>query len=57
MKPGMVIGDIVNGRKVSLGPSNDQKIVTYVLWLAIQQNLLSNTDIFKTEKDYEQFKK
>ena len=52
MKPGMVIGDTVNGRKVSLGPSNDQKIVTYVLWLAIQQNLLSNTDIITSNLDY-----
>ncbi len=52
IKPGMVIGDIVNGRKVSLGPSNDQKIVTYVLWLAIQQNLLSNTDIITSNLDY-----
>ncbi len=52
MKPGMVVGDIVNGRKVSLGPSNDQKIVTYVLWLAIQQNLLSNTDIITSNLDY-----
>ena len=52
MKPGMVIGDIVNGRKVSLGPSNDQKIVTYVLWLAIQQDLLSNTDIITSNLDY-----
>ena len=52
MKPGMVIGDIVNGRKVSLGPSNEQKIVTYVLWLAIQQNLLSNTDIITSNLDY-----
>ena len=52
MKPGMVIGDIVNGRKVSLGPSDDQKIVTYVLWLAIQQNLLSNTDIITSNLDY-----
>ena len=52
MKPGMIIGDIVNGRKVSLGPSNDQKIVTYVLWLAIQQNLLSNTDIITSNLDY-----
>ena len=52
MQPGMVIGDIVNGRKVSLGPSNDQKIVTYVLWLAIQQNLLSNTDIITSNLDY-----
>jgi len=52
MKPGMVIGDIVNGRKVSLGPSNDQKIVTYVLWLAIQQNLLSTTDIITSNLDY-----
>ena len=52
MKPGMVVGDIVNGRKVSLGPSNDQKIITYVLWLAIQQNLLSNTDIITSNLDY-----
>ena len=52
IKPGMVTGDIVNGRKVSLGPANDQKIVTYVLWLAIQENLLSKTDIITSNLDY-----
>ena len=50
MKPGMVIGDTVNGRKVSLGPSNDQKIVLmycgwqfnkiyYQIQIAITSNL------------------
>ena len=52
LKPGMIVGDIVNGRKVSLGNSNNQKIVTYVLWLAIQENLLSKKDIVTANLDY-----
>ena len=52
IKPGMITGDIVNGRKVSLGNQNNQKIVTYVLWLAIQENLLSKKDIITSNLDY-----
>ena len=52
VKPGMIAGDIVNGRKVSLGNANNQKIVTYVLWLAIQENLLSKKDIVTANLDY-----
>ena len=48
----MIVGDIINGRKVSLGSSNNQKIVTYVLWLAIQENLLSKSDIITSSLDY-----
>ena len=56
VKPGMIAGDIVNGRKVSLGNANNQKIVTYVLWLAIQENLLSKKDIVTANLDYVFFK-
>ncbi len=52
IKPGHIVGDIVNGRKVSLGSANDQKIVTYLLWLAIQENLLSKKDIITANLDY-----
>ena len=52
VKPGMVIGDIVNGRKVSLGTPNNQKIVTYLIWLAIQNNNLSKKDIITSNLDY-----
>ena len=41
----MIVGDIINGRKVSLGTVNDEKILTYILWLALQGDLLSKKDI------------
>ena len=50
--PGMVAGDVVNGRKVSLGRENNQKIVTYILWLALQDNTLSRQDIVTANLDY-----
>ncbi len=52
IKPGMIVGDAINGRKVSLGNPNNQKIVTYILWLAIQENLLSKKDIITANLDY-----
>ena len=39
VEAGMVVGDIVNGRKVSLGGANNEKILTYILWLALQREL------------------
>ena len=56
VEPGMVVGDVVNGRKVSLGNPNDQKIVTYILWLALQDKLLSRDDIITSNLDYVFFK-
>jgi ABC-type uncharacterized transport system involved in gliding motility auxiliary subunit len=52
VNPGMIVGDVVNGRKVSLGRENNQKIVTYILWLALQENSLSRQDIVTTNLDY-----
>ena len=52
VSPGMIVGDVVNGRKVSLGRENNQKIVTYILWLALQENSLSRQDIVTTNLDY-----
>ena len=52
VKPGLLVGDIINGRKVSLGLENNQKIVTYILWVAIQKNLLSQEDIITSNLDY-----
>ena len=52
VQPGMVVGDIINGRKVSLGNSNNEKILTYILWLALQNNLLSQDDIITANLDY-----
>ena len=48
----MIVGDVVNGRKVSLGRENNQKIVTYILWLALQENTLSREDIVTANLDY-----
>ena len=50
--PGMIVGDVVNGRKVSLGGENNQKIITYILWLALQDNTLSRQDIVTANLDY-----
>ena len=52
VSPGMIVGDVVNGRKVSLGRENNQKIVTYILWLALQENTLSREDIVTANLDY-----
>ena len=52
VQPGMVVGDIINGRKVSLGTPNNEKIVTYVLWLALQGDLLAKEDIITENLDY-----
>ena len=52
VQPGMVVGDIINGRKVSLGTPNNEKIVTYVLWLALQGELLAKEDIITENLDY-----
>ena len=56
VQPGMVVGDIINGRKVSLGTPNNEKIVTYVLWLALQGDLLAKEDIITENLDYVFFK-
>ena len=56
VEPGMVVGDIVNGRKVSLGSQNNEKIITYILWLALQNDLLSEDDIITSNLDYVFFK-
>ena len=56
IEAGMVVGDIVNGRKVSLGSANNEKILTYILWLALQRELLSKEDIVTENLDYVFFK-
>ena len=56
VEPGKIVGDIENGRKVSLGNNNDQKIVTYIIWLALQDKLLSREDIVSSNLDYVFFK-
>ena len=52
VEAGMIVGDIINGRKVSLGSTNDEKILTYILWLALQRELLSDDDIVTENLDY-----
>ena len=56
VEPGMLVGDIINGRKVSIGNPNEQKIITYVLWIALQDNLISKKDIITSNLDYVFFK-
>ena len=56
VEAGMIVGDIINGRKVSLGSTNDEKILTYILWLALQRELLSDDDIVTENLDYVFFK-
>ena len=56
VEPGMLVGDIINGRKVSIGNPNEQKIITYILWIALQDNLISKKDIITSNLDYVFFK-
>tara|TARA_B100001989_G_scaffold248018_1_gene221029 strand:+ start:2219 stop:4114 length:1896 start_codon:yes stop_codon:yes gene_type:complete len=56
IESGMVVGDIINGRKVSLGGVNNEKILTYILWLALQREHLSKEDIITENLDYVFFK-
>ncbi len=56
IESGMVVGDIINGRKVSLGGVNNEKILTYILWLALQRDHLSKEDIITENLDYVFFK-
>ena len=52
----MVVGDFTNGRKVSLGNQNNEKIVTYIPWIALEGDLLSRNDIITANLDYLFFK-
>ena len=56
VEPGMLVGDIINGRKVSIGNPNEQKIITYILWIALQDSLISKKDIITSNLDYVFFK-
>ncbi len=52
----MIVGDFTNGRKVSLGNQNNEKIVTYIPWIALEGDLLSRNDIITANLDYLFFK-
>lgn len=57
VEAGKVVGDIENGRKVSIANNNnEQKVVTYILWMALQDSLLARDDIISSNLDYVFFK-
>ena len=41
VEPGMIVGDRISGRKVTIGRSQDSRVVTYVLWLALGKDLMN----------------
>ena len=56
VEAGKVVGDIENGRKVTIANNNEQKVVTYILWMALQDSLLARDDIISSNLDYVFFK-
>ena len=41
VEPGMIVGDRVSGRKVTIGRSQNSRVVTYVLWIALGKDLMN----------------
>ena len=41
VEPGMIVGDRISGRKVTIGRSQNSRVVSYVLWLALDKNSLN----------------
>ena len=41
VEPGMIVGDRILGRKVTIGRSQNSRVVSYVLWLALDKNSMN----------------
>jgi len=41
VEPGMIVGDRISGRKVTIGRSQNSRVVSYVLWLALDKNSMN----------------
>ena len=41
VEPGMIVGDRISGRKVTIGRSQNSRVVSYVLWLALDKSSMN----------------
>lgn len=49
LEPGMIVGDRVYGRQVTIGRPPNLKVTTYVLWLALNKQLINPNDSITNE--------
>ena len=49
VEPGMIVGDRISGRKVTIGRSQNSRVITYVLWLALSQDLMNPNNLITNE--------
>ena len=49
LEPGMIVGDRVYGRQVTIGRPPNLRVTTYVLWLALNKQLINPNDSITNE--------
>ena len=49
LEPGMIVGDRVYGRQVTIGRPPNLRVTTYVLWLALNKQLINPNDSVTNE--------
>ena len=49
IEPGMIVGDRISGRKVTIGRSQNSRVITYVLWLALTKDLMNPNNLITNE--------
>jgi ABC-type uncharacterized transport system involved in gliding motility auxiliary subunit len=49
VEPGMIVGDRISGRKVTIGRSQNSRVITYVLWLGLTKDLMNPNNLITNE--------
>ena len=49
VEPGMIVGDRISGRKVTIGRSQNSRVITYVLWLSLNKDLMNPNNLITNE--------
>ena len=49
VEPGMIVGDRISGRKVTIGRSQNSRVITYVVWLSLNKDLMNPNNIITNE--------
>ena len=49
IEPGMIVGDRISGRKVTIGRSQNSRVITYVLWLSLTKDLMNPNNLITNE--------
>ena len=49
VEPGMIVGDRISGRKVTIGRSQNSRVISYVLWLALNKDLMNPNNLITNE--------